>query len=144
MEKSRDKIELSTFMIGNALCGIDILKIQEINRNFDITEVPQAEAYVKGILNLRGKIVTIIDMGKKLELSPITNCDKTRNIVVDSGSEDIGFMVDAVCDVVIADHASLEPPPSNMNGIKSKYFKSVLKTDNNLIGVLDIDEILAI
>lgn len=143
MEKSTDKIELSTFMVGNTRCGIDILKIQEINKNFEITEVPQSKPYVKGIMNLRGKIITIIDIGTKLELNRVTNGDKTRNIVVNSNNEDIGFMVDAVCDVVIAEQSSFDLPPSNINGIKSKYFKSVLKTDTCLIGVLNIDEILA-
>lgn len=59
-------VELATFYVGNALCGMDILKVQEINKLMQMTKVPQAPEYVLGILNLRGQIVTILDLGKKL------------------------------------------------------------------------------
>ena len=67
--QSNKTVELATFYIGDALCGMDILKVQEINKHMDITKVPQAPEYVTGILNLRGQIVTIIDLGRKLGLS---------------------------------------------------------------------------
>ncbi|MEJ2656156.1 MAG: chemotaxis protein CheW, partial [Desulfobacterales bacterium] len=62
----KDNVELATFFVGEALCGMDILKVQEINKLIEMTRVPQAPEYVLGILNLRGEIVTVIDLGKKL------------------------------------------------------------------------------
>ena len=135
-------MELATFYVGRALCGIDILNIQEINKHFDVTTVPQAPEYVKGILNLRGRIVTIIDLGKKLGLSEIEESKNNRNIIVRSGEEHIGLMVDSISDVVTADPNLIEHSPSNLNGVKGKYFKGVLKTESKLIGILDIQEVL--
>ena len=136
------KMELATFYVGQALCGIDILNIQEINKHFDVTTVPQAPDYVKGILNLRGRIVTILDLGKKLGLSEIEGSKDNRNIIVRSGEEHIGLMVDSISDVVTADMNLIEHSPSNMNGVKGKYFQGVLKTKSNLVGILDIQEVL--
>ena len=93
-------MELATFYVGQALCGINILNIQEINRHFEVTTVPQSPDYVKGILNLRGRIVTILDLGKKLGLSQIQESTDNRNIIVRSGEEHIGLMVDSISDVV--------------------------------------------
>ncbi|THB77438.1 MAG: chemotaxis protein CheW [Desulfobacteraceae bacterium] len=134
--------EFSTFYVGGALCGINILNIQEINKHFEITKVPQSSEYIKGILNLRGRIVTIIDLGKKLGLAPVEKSKDNRNIIVNSEDEHIGLLVDSIADVVIADQADIEPAPSNIGGVKGKYFQGVLKTDKELIGILNIDEVL--
>ncbi len=139
---SSGDLEFSTFYVGGALCGINILNIQEINKHFDITQVPQSSDYVKGILNLRGRIVTIIDLGKKLGLEPINKNQDNRNIIVNSEDEHIGLLVDSISDVAIAKKEDIEPAPSNIGSIKGKYFQGVLKTETQLIGILDIDEVL--
>jgi len=135
-------LEFATFYVGGALCGVNILNIQEINKHFDITKVPQSSDYVKGILNLRGRIVTIIDLGKKLGLEPINKNQGNRNIIVNSEDEHIGLLVDSISDVAIAKKDDIEPAPSNIGGVKGKYFMGVLKTETQLIGILDIDEVL--
>jgi len=135
-------LELATFYVGKALCGIDILNIQEINKHFEVTTVPQAADYVVGVLNLRGRIVTILDLGKKLGLSQIEEDKNNRNIIVRSQDEHIGLMVDSISDVVTADTDRIESSPSNINGLKGKYFQGVLKTETSLIGILDIEEVL--
>lgn len=135
-------LEFSTFYVGGALCGINILNIQEINKHFEITKVPQSSDYIEGILNLRGRIVTIIDLGKKLGLDPVTKDKDNRNIIVNSEEEHIGLLVDSISDVVIAKSEDIEPAPSNIGGVKGKYFQGVLKTEKNLIGILDINEVL--
>ena len=141
-DSSSKHIEFATFYVGGALCGIDILNIQEINKNFEITKVPQASDYVEGILNLRGRIVTIIDLGKKLGLKPSTKEKDNRNIIVNSDDEHIGLLVDSISDVVQAPKRDIEPAPSNIGGVKGKFFQGVLKTEAQLIGILDIDEVL--
>jgi purine-binding chemotaxis protein CheW len=142
-EKTSSKdLEFSTFYVGGALCGINILNIQEINKHFEITKVPQAPDYIEGILNLRGKIVTIVDLGKKLGLAPVNQDKDNRNIIVNSEDEPIGLLVDSISDVVLADENDIEPAPSNIGGAGGKYFQGVLKTEKELIGILDIDEVL--
>ena len=135
-------VELATFFVGDALCGMDILKVQEINKLMDMTEVPQAPEYVKGILNLRGQIVTIIDIGNKLGLTAIKKSEESRNIIVNSEDEYIGLLVDHISDVISAEPGRTETPPANIGGVQGKYFEGVLKTEDSLIGILDVEEIL--
>ncbi len=142
MNGSAKDLEFSTFYVGGALCGINILNIQEINKHFEITKVPQAPEYIQGILNLRGRIVTIVDLAKKLGLSAVNKDKDNRNIIVNSEEEHIGLLVDAINDVVLASREDIEPAPSNIGGVRGKYFQGVLKTEKQLIGILDIDEVL--
>ena len=135
-------IELSTFLVGDALCGMDILTIQEINKLIDMTAVPQAPSYVLGILNLRGQIITSIDLGKKLGLGETDMTEDPRNIIVNSKGEHIGLMVRKISDVVQADKDKFEPPPSNMGGIQGEFFTGVYKTESKLIGILDVEKVL--
>jgi purine-binding chemotaxis protein CheW len=136
-------IELATFFVGDALCGMDILKIQEINKLTQMTKVPQAPDYVMGILNLRGQIVTIIDLSKKLGLGETDISQDPRNIIVNSAGGHVGLLVRRISDVVEADMNRKERPPANMGGIQGEYFTGVYKTEANLIGLLDIDKVLS-
>ncbi len=139
---SRPVIELATFYVGNALCGMDILKIQEINKLMEMTRVPQAPEYVTGILNLRGQTVTIIDLAKKLELGETGFNDDPRNIIVSIPGEYIGLLVRSISDVVMADPDRIEAAPANMSGIQGRFFTGVYKTEDKLIGILNVDEVL--
>jgi purine-binding chemotaxis protein CheW len=143
IKNKKGTVELATFYIGEALCGMDILKIQEINRLMDMTHVPQAPGYVMGILNLRGEIVTIIDLGKKLGLEALEFGESARNIIVNAENEHVGLMVTSIGDVVEADWQKVEPPPANIGGVQGVFFKGVFKMQDGLIGILDVDRVLA-
>jgi purine-binding chemotaxis protein CheW len=142
-ELQTSTVELATFYVGDALCGMDILKVQEINKLMDMTKVPQSPEYVTGILNLRGQIVTVIDLGNKLGLTAIDMNDASRNIIVNSANEYIGLLVSRISDVVAADMDKVEKPPANIGGLQGTYFKGVFKTKDRLIGILDVDKVLA-
>jgi purine-binding chemotaxis protein CheW len=135
-------MELATFYVGEALCGMDILKIQEINKHMQMTKVPQAPDYVMGILNLRGQIVTIIDLAKKLSLPSVELTSRRRNIIVNSKGEYIGLMATRISDVIHCDMSKFEPPPANIGGIQGRFFTGVFKTDTSLVGILDLGEVL--
>ncbi len=137
-------MELSTFYLGKALCGMDILKIQEINKDIKMTEVPQSPDYVMGILNLRGQIVTTIDLGKKLGLSSSELDDNSRNIIVNSKDEYIGLLVDSIGDVIKAEKSKIEQAPANVGEMQGKYFDGVYKLEDNLVGILNLEEVLNI
>jgi purine-binding chemotaxis protein CheW len=141
-EKS-STVELATFYVGEALCGMDILNVQEINKLMDMTKVPQAPPYVTGILNLRGQIVTVIDLGKKLGLTCQDLNDSARNIIVNSESEYIGLLVSSISDVVEAQWDKVEDPPANIGGLQGTFFKGVFKTQDRLIGILDVNKVLS-
>lgn len=138
----KSTIELATFYVGDALCGMDILKVQEINKLMEMTKVPQAPDYMIGILNLRGQIVTIIDLGQKLGLGKAELSNESRNIIVNAPGEHVGLLVTRISDVVMADPDKIEPAPANMSGLQGGFFTGVYKTDNKLIGILDIKEVL--
>lgn len=137
-------VELATFYVGDALCGMDILKVQEINKLMQMTKVPQAPDYVVGILNLRGQIVTIIDLGLKLGLGATDISQDPRNIIVNSAGGHVGLLVKKISDVVSADMERQELAPANMRGIQGDYFTGVYKTETNLIGILNVDKVLSI
>lgn len=137
-------VELATFYVGDALCGMDILKIQEINKLTQMTKVPQAPEYVIGILNLRGQIVTIIDLGKKIGLGETEINQDSRNIIVNDSSGHVGLLVRQISDVVSADMERRESAPANMHGIQGDFFTGVYKTEQTLIGILDVDKVLSI
>ena len=140
----KQTLELATFAVGQALCGMDILKIREINKIMQRTPVPQAPEYVLGVLNLRGKIVTIIDLGKKLGIGETAPSEELRNIVVNSFDGSAGLLVSRIGDVVAVNTAAMDQPPANLRGIQGNYFTGVFKTKSQLIGLLDIDRVLGI
>ncbi|MGD9950181.1 MAG: chemotaxis protein CheW [Desulfobulbus sp.] len=141
-KNTKNIIELATFYVGRALCGMDILKVQEINKLMEMTKVPQSPDYMVGILNLRGQIVTIIDLGQKLGLGDIEVSNESRNIIVNTPGEHVGLLVSRISDVVMADPDKIESAPANMNGVQGGFFTGVYKTDNKLIGILNIKEVL--
>lgn len=143
-DSTKRLVELATFYVGDALCGMDILKIQEINKLTQMTKVPQAPEYVIGILNLRGQIVTIIDLGKKIGLGETEINQDSRNIIVNDASGHVGLLVRQISDVVSADMERREPAPANMHGIQGDFFTGVYKTEQTLIGILDVDKVLSI
>ncbi len=138
-----DGVELATFYVGDALCGMDILRVQEINKQLEITTVPRAPGFVKGIMNLRGQIVTIIDLGKKLGLGETVMDGKTRNIIVNSGGEYIGLLVSSISDVMEARWTDVDPPPANIGEIQGAFFTGVLKTQDQLVGILNLERVMS-
>ena len=108
----------------------------------EMTKVPQAPDYMVGILNLRGQIVTIIDLGQKLGLGSNELTNESRNIIVNAPGEYIGLLVSRISDVIMADPDKIEPAPANMNGVQGSFFTGVYKTESKLIGILDVKEVL--
>jgi len=142
---SYDYIKLCTFYTGGAFCSIDIKMVQEINKNMDITPVPSTPEYVVGVLNLRGDIITVIDLSKKLGLLKSTIIkETTRNIVINLGEEFISILVDQIGEVITGEKNNIEPAPSNIGEINTQYIFGILKTENNLITILNIEKVLTI
>jgi len=130
------------FHIGGALCGIDIELIQEINKKIDVTNVPLSEEYLMGIMNLRGEIVTIIDLGKKLGLGKTDVDADNRVIILKFEDEFIGLVVGDVSDIITIEKDKVSPPPSNIKGLQGKYFKGVYSDELGVVGLLDVKSVL--
>ena len=137
-----DEIQLVTFHVGNLFLGVDINQVKEINRHLDITPVPHAIECVSGVVNLRGDVVTIINLRSVLKLPNVPITRQNRNVIINSNSEAIGLLVDSINEVVMADADEIEAPPSNVGGVESRYFKGVYKLDSELLVILDVEEVL--
>jgi len=137
-----DVREIIIFSVGDLLCGLDISHAQEINRNLSITPVPQSHDYVRGVLNLRGQVITVIDLRVKLELEPVEILPSMRIIVVRTGTDAVGLLVDGVDDIVPVRERDLRPPPSNIGGVRGEFFSAVYKTDTDLAAIVDIEKVL--
>jgi purine-binding chemotaxis protein CheW len=141
---STGEIEFATFYVGNILLGIDIRKTEEINRQLDLTTVPNAPALVRGVVNLRGEVVTVVDLRAILGLEPAPLTPSTRNVVVRAGAERVGLLVDSVADVVTVKAGDIEDPPANVNGVDGQFFQGVYKLDAALLVVLNVSTALSV
>jgi len=129
-----------TFRLDDRLVGIDILKVREINRALDITPVQHAPAYVRGLVNLRGRAVTVFDLGIRLGLSRREITGNSHNIILKQ--DDIGLMVDGIGDVEEVDEEVTEGPPANLSGIGADFIECVVKMQGELLVVLSPEKIL--
>ena len=137
-----DVKELALFQIGDALYGIDIHHIQEINKNLAFSRAYNSADYIKGILNLRGQIVTVIDLRVKFGFASRAMDAGSRVIIVKFKGESIGLLVDNIEDIVEIDSSQLERSTVRKGGVDSRFFAGVYKLARKLVIILDIEAIL--
>jgi purine-binding chemotaxis protein CheW len=111
--------------VGNIRCGIAITQIQEINKQIDMTPVHHAPAYVRGVINLRGQIVTVVDLRVKFGLPPLALDEDRCIVVVRWSGESIGLLADRIQDIVVADAADILDPPANIRGVTGAFFSGI-------------------
>ncbi len=140
---SEEILQLVSFNIGSEEFGVDILKVQEINRMVEITKVPETPNFVEGIINLRGKVIPIIDLRKRFNLDLKEYDKNTRIVVVDIDGQIMGVIVDAVSEVLRLPASTIEPPPDVVAGIDSEYIKGVAKLDDRLLIFLELRQLLS-
>jgi purine-binding chemotaxis protein CheW len=144
VENANDEIlQLVSFKIGGEEFGVDILKVQEINRMLAITKVPNSPSFVEGVVNLRGKIIPVVNLRKRLQLPIIAHDDKTRIIVVELIDTTVGFIVDEVKEVLRIPKSITEPAPSMVAGVKMDYITAVGKLEDRLLILLDLEKTLS-
>lgn len=134
-------LQLVTFKLENDEFGVDILKVQEINRMMNITKIPNAPTFTEGVINLRGKIIPIIDLRKKLGFESKVYDKSTRIIVVELDGIVLGFVVDSVSEVLRIPRDTIEPPPSIIGNIESDFIEGVGKLQDRLLILLELKKI---
>jgi purine-binding chemotaxis protein CheW len=135
-------LQLVTFTLRNEEYAVDILNVQEINRITEITQVPNSPPYVEGVINLRGKVMPVINLRKKFGLEDKETDDTSRIIIMDIKGVTNGLVVDSVSEVLRIPTDIVEPPPPMSSDMDSKFIKGVAKLENRLIILIDIDELL--
>lgn len=139
-----NEVQLVVFKLDNEEYGVSILQVQEIKRMTDITRVPHTPDYIKGVINLRGSVLPVIDLKKRLNLNPGDYDDNTRIITVKVDDLSIGIIVDAVSEVLSIDRQSIEPAQSVVGGVSTAYLSGVGKLDNRLIILLNLEALIGL
>ncbi|MBC8014820.1 MAG: chemotaxis protein CheW [Sporomusaceae bacterium] len=135
------ELQLVTFRLANEEYGLPITKVKEINRLVPVTKLPQTPSFMEGIINLRGRIIPVIDLRKRFEMPITAHDDDTRIIIVEINGQTVGVTVDAVTEVVRLSTAQIEPPPATV-AVGSQYIDGVGKIEDRLIILLHIDKVL--
>ncbi len=136
------QVLIATFSLGSAAFGLDTAQVQEVVRVGNITQVHHAPGYVLGVMNLRGRIATVIDLAVKLGLDSSEVGADSRIFIVDWQGEQIGLLVDRVSDPVLLDKSDLKPPPENVRNIQGRQFRGVCHVSGMLIALLDTAAVL--
>ncbi len=139
---SGDLLQLVSFRLGPEEFGLDILKVQEIIRIQELTRVPNMPEYIEGVINLRGKVIPVIGLRKRIGLESQTHDKKTRIVVVDVQGNVLGFVVDSVSEVLRIHSETVEDPP-RLGKKERDYISGIGKLDSRLLLLLDLDRLMS-
>lgn len=132
-----DALLIASFNLGGAAFGIDARQVQEVAKVGEVTRVHHAPPDVVGIRNLRGRIVTVIDLRARLNLGRVETSPENRVLICDWQDEPIGLLVDSVADMITTSAADLVPPPPNLHGVPGSGLRGVCRGEGRLVGLLD-------
>ena len=135
--------QLVIFELANEVYGVDIGRVQEIIRMASITRLPRAPEFVEGVINLRGKVIPVVDLKRRFGLRLEEETKASRIVVVDVGEQTIGMVVDAVSEVMRVPVSAVEPPSPVVTTIESDYIRGIAKLEGRLIILLDLDKVLS-
>ena len=135
-------IEYVTVMIGSQLFGLPISRVQDVFMPDRMTRVPLSEPEIAGVLNLRGRIVTAIDMRRRLGLPPRDDDKRSMAIGIEMKGESYGLLIDTVGEVMKLGEATLEPNPVNLDAKLARVSAGVHRLDGQLMVILDVDSVL--
>lgn len=135
--------QMVLFELGAEIYGLDIATVHEIIRMQPITRVPKAPFYVEGVINLRGKVIPVIDMGKRFGLEKVERAKNNRIVVVNVHDTIIGIIVDAVTEVIRIPVDSIEPISDIITAAKSDYLSGIAKLTDKMVILLELDKLLS-
>jgi purine-binding chemotaxis protein CheW len=134
--------QLVVFRLANEFYGVDIGEVNTIIRMQEVTDIPQTPDFVEGVINLRGSIIPVIDLRKRFGLPEDDVTKASRIMVVESGGQMIGMVVDAVAETLRLPADAIEPPSPVIAGIDTQYLRGVGKQDDRLVILLDLGKVL--
>jgi purine-binding chemotaxis protein CheW len=138
-------LQLVTFRLEKEEFGIDIQKVQEINRMIEITKIPNAPEYVEGVVNLRGKVIPIVSLRARLGFGQVERDNSTRIMIAEVEGKTLGFIVDSVSEVLRIDDSTntrIEPAPSIAGGNESAYIEGIINLTDRILILLDLKALL--
>jgi purine-binding chemotaxis protein CheW len=137
-----EELAYCTFELDGLFFGVQVLAVQEVIRYQRMTSVPLAPEVVRGLINLRGQVVTAIDLRCRLGMAPLPDGRLPMNVVVRTADGPVSLLVDSIGDVIEVDDDTFEPPPDTLTGVAAELITGVYKLEGRLLLVLDIDKAL--
>ncbi|HHY37104.1 MAG TPA: purine-binding chemotaxis protein CheW [Firmicutes bacterium] len=141
MKMLSENRQVVIFKLGEEEYGIPILSVQEIIRPQTPTKLPNSPEFIKGIINLRGKVIPIVDLGRRFGLTPGADTGEQRFIVVEVRGNTVGIIVDSVTEVLAVAEENIKPPVENFASFDARYISGILALEERLIILIDIDKI---
>jgi len=139
---SSGRQELVAFEVCGVLLGLGIENVREIRRDLGHSRAPHAPPYVRGVTNLRGETLTVVDLGVRLGLGRVQRTRQSRQIVVEHGGEHLALLVDRVEDVLEVPAGSVRPTPANVGAGDARFLAGVYERERDAVAVLRLDEVL--
>ena len=139
-----EECQYCTFYVGGHYFGLDVLKVQEVIRYQEMTRVPLAPPVVRGLINLRGQIVTAIDLRRRLELPERPADELPLNVVVQTDDGAVSLLVDEIGDVLEVGEELFEPPPETLQGTGRELIRGAYKLKDRLLLILDAEQIVCV
>ena len=134
--------QFCTFFLDGLYFGVEVQRVQEVIRYQEMTRVPLASSEVRGLINLRGEIVTAIDLRRRLELSERPGDQLPMNVVVRTDDSAVSLLVDEIGDVLEVEERAFEPPPETLQGQAREFILGTYKLEGRLLLVLDIEKVV--
>ena len=138
-----DERQLVVFQLGAELYGVEISRVHEIIRLQAVTRVPRTPTFVEGVINLRGKVIPVVDLRRRFGLPTAEHTRASRIVVVEIGDQVVGIIVDGVSEVLRVSSGTIEPPSPVVAGVDSEYIHGIAKLPERLVILLDLDRVLA-
>jgi purine-binding chemotaxis protein CheW len=135
--------QLVVFHLGDEAYGIDIFRVNEIIRLKEVTPVPGTQAHIRGLINLRGKTIPVMDLRLRLGMESAEETDASRIVVVNLEGESIGIIVDAVNEVLNLPESELQTPPESVTGDGTEFIWCLAQRSGRILTLLDLDQALA-
>ncbi|MBI2382656.1 MAG: chemotaxis protein CheW [Gammaproteobacteria bacterium] len=135
--------EYLTFTLGEEEYGVDILKVQEIRGYDTVTRIPEAPAFIKGVINLRGTIVPVVDMRIKFHLGKVEYNQFTVMIILNIAKRVVGMVVDGVSDVLALNDEAIRPAPEFGSSIDTRYIRGIGTVDQRMLILMDIERLMS-
>ncbi len=140
----KDRRQLCTFHLQDLLFGVEVEKVQEVIRYQQMTRIPLAPAVIAGLINLRGQIVTAVDLRQQLDLPPRRSDELPMNVVIRREDAPISLLVDEIGDVVEVDEQLFEPPPDTLDTSARAFIHGVYKLKEQLLLLLDTEKAMVV
>jgi purine-binding chemotaxis protein CheW len=141
MDKGRGELQLVVFRLKEQVYGVDINHVLEIIRATGVTAIPGAPAFVEGVINLRGRVIPVIDLARRLGLGTTGRSENTRIIIVEVGGATAGMVVDGVSEVLRLSPDDIQPPPAMVAGVSAAFLQGIALVGERLVILLDVTRI---